>query len=157
LAVRFPEIAERNCSIARTLSVLGERWTLLVLRQSFLGVKRFDDFQATLAIARNTLADRLNTLVDEGVLERRPYQKRPLRHEYKLTQKGRDLYPVLVSLMRWGDRYNADGGPPVLLVHEPCGHVADPHLTCSHCGEEIDARAMRPVPGPGALAPPEAA
>jgi DNA-binding HxlR family transcriptional regulator len=155
--VRFPEIASRNCSIARTLSVLGERWTLLVLRQSFLGVKRFGDFQATLGIARNTLTDRLNMLVEEGILERRPYQQRPLRHEYKLTRKGRDLYPVLVSLMSWGDRYNADDGPPVLLIHEGCGHEADPHLTCSHCGEEIDAREMRPVPGPGALAPPEAA
>jgi DNA-binding HxlR family transcriptional regulator len=147
--MRFEELAREPCSIARTLAVLGERWTMLVLRQSFLGVKRFEDFQAGMGIARNTLADRLGTLVEEGILERRPYQERPVRHEYGLTQKGRDLYPVLVSLMRWGDRYNAPDGPPVVLVHEPCGHEADPHLTCSHCGGEIDPREMRPEPGPG--------
>jgi DNA-binding HxlR family transcriptional regulator len=148
--MRFEELARENCSIARTLSVLGERWTLLVLRQSFLGVKRFDDFQAGMGIARNTLTDRLNRLVDEGILERRPYLERPPRHEYKLTQKGRDLYPVLVTLMQWGDRYNAGAeGPPVLLVHEPCGHETHPQLVCSHCAEEIDPREMRPRPGPG--------
>jgi DNA-binding HxlR family transcriptional regulator len=155
--MRFPEVAGHNCSIARTLSVLGERWTLLVIREAFLGVKRFEQMQADLGIARNTLSDRLNTLVDEGILERRAYQERPVRHEYKLTQKGRDLYPVLVSLMSWGDRYNAKGRPPVVLVHRTCGHRADPHLTCSHCGEEIDPREMYPEAGPGALAPPEAA
>jgi DNA-binding HxlR family transcriptional regulator len=151
--VRFEELAQENCSIARTLAVLGERWTLLVLRQSFLGVKRFDELQAGIGVARNTLADRLNRLVDEGILERRPYQEHPPRHEYRLTQKGRDLYPVLVTLMQWGDRYNAPpGGPPVLLEHRPCGHEAHPRLTCSHCAEEIDPREMRPVPGPGARA-----
>lgn len=148
--MRYGEIAAQNCSIARTLAVLGERWTLLILRQSFLGVKRYEDLQSTLGIARNTLADRLETLVGEGILERRLYQEGPPRHEYKLTQKGRDLYPVLVSLMRWGDLYNAEAGAPVVLVHEGCGHEADPRLTCSHCGEEIDPREMRPEPGPGA-------
>jgi DNA-binding HxlR family transcriptional regulator len=147
--VRFPEVAQHNCSIARTLSVLGERWTLLVIREAFLGVKRFEQMQSDLGIARNTLSDRLGTLVDEGIMERRGYQERPVRHEYKLTQKGRDLYPVLVSLMRWGDRYNAEQGAPVVLVHQTCGHPADPQLTCSHCGEEIDPREMRPEPGPG--------
>jgi len=151
--VRFEELAHENCSIARTLAVLGERWTLLVLRQSFLGVKRFDDFQTGMGVARNTLTDRLNRLVAEGVLERRLYQEHPPRHEYRLTEKGRDLYPVLVTLMQWGDRYNAPpAGPPVVLEHRSCGHETDPRLTCSHCGEVIDPREMRPLPGPGARA-----
>jgi DNA-binding HxlR family transcriptional regulator len=149
--VRFDEVAQENCSIARTLAVLGERWTLLVLRESFLGVKRFEDIQADLGIARNTLTNRLNVLVDEGILERRPYHDRPPRHEYKLTQKGRDLYPVLVTLMQWGDRYNAGpDGPPLLLEHRTCGHRTEPRLVCSECGETLDPREMRPVPGPGA-------
>jgi DNA-binding HxlR family transcriptional regulator len=149
--MRYSKIAEENCSIARTLAVLGERWTLLVLRQSFLRTKRFEDFQAALGIARNVLAERLQRLVGEGILERRQYQERPARYEYKLTQKGLDLYPVLVSLMQWGDRYNAEDGAPVVLVHRSCGHVADPNFVCSHCGEELDPREVRPEPGPGAL------
>ena len=151
--MRFDDVADLNCSISRTLAVLGERWTLLVLRQAFLGVRRFEDMQTAMGIARNTLSDRLSTLVDEGVLERRPYQERPPRHEYRLTQKGRDLYPVLVTLMQWGDRYTAgDAGAPVVLRHRGCGHVAEPALVRSHCGERIDAREMTPEPGPGALA-----
>jgi DNA-binding HxlR family transcriptional regulator len=149
--MRFPEISSNKCSIARTLSVLGERWTLLVLRQSFVGVKRFDEFQRTLGIARNVLADRLQTLVGEGILERRVYQDRPRRLEYKLTAKGRDLYPVLVSLMQWGDAYNAPDGPPLRLVHNTCGHETEPHFVCSECGEAIDPREVTPHPGPGAL------
>jgi DNA-binding HxlR family transcriptional regulator len=150
--VRFDDLAELNCSISRTLAVLGERWTLLVLRQAFLGVRRFEDMQASMDIARNTLSDRLSTLVEEGILERRLYQERPPRHEYRLTRKGRDLYPVLVTLMRWGDRYTAgDAGAPVVLRHRGCGHLADPALVCSHCGEEIDPREMSPEPGPGAV------
>jgi DNA-binding HxlR family transcriptional regulator len=151
--MRFDQIGAENCSIARTLAVLGERWTLLVLRQAFLRVKRFDDLQASLGIARNTLTDRLNTLVDEGILERRLYRERPPRHEYKLTQKGLDLYPVLVTLMEWGDRYNAGpDGAPMVLEHRTCGHVTEPQLVCSHCNEPLDPREMRPLPGPGALA-----
>jgi len=149
--MRFPEIGEENCSIARTLAVLGERWTLLILRQSFLGVKRFDELQRTLGIARNVLADRLQTLVGEGILERRRYQDRPPRYEYKLTPKGLDLYPVLVSLMEWGDRYNAPNGAPVVLVHRTCGKETHPHFVCSECGEPLDPREVTPEPGPGAL------
>jgi DNA-binding HxlR family transcriptional regulator len=148
--VRFSGIADEHCSVARTLAVLGERWTLLVLKHSFLGTRRFEDFQGQMGVARNVLSDRLQRLVDDGILERRQYQERPVRHEYKLTQKGRDLYPVLVSLMRWGDQYNAPEGPPIVLVHEKCGHEADPQLTCTHCGEELDPREMRPLAGPGA-------
>src|SRR3954451_1492298 len=150
--MRFPDVSSHKCSIARTLSVLGERWTLLVLHQSFVGVKRFDQFQRTLGIARNVLADRLQTLVGEGILERRVYQERPRRLEYKLTAKGRDLYPVLVSLMQWGDRYNAPDGPPMRLRHNTCGHETEPQFVCSECGEALDPREMTPLPGPGALA-----
>jgi DNA-binding HxlR family transcriptional regulator len=151
--MRHDSLAEANCSIARAWSVLGERWTMVILRQAFLGARRFEDYQSGLGIARNMLADRLRTLVEHGILERRAYQEHPPRYEYRLTAKGLDLYPVLVSLMQWGDRYGEhEGGPPVELVHRPCGHVADPHFTCAHCGGEIDAREMRAQPGPGARA-----
>src|SRR5919112_1114607 len=100
----------QHCSIARALEVLGDRWTLLVIRDAFLGLRRFDDFQRDLGIARNVLADRLGRLVDEGILERHAYQERPERFEYRLTEKGADLWPVLISLMKWGDRHDpADG------------------------------------------------
>jgi DNA-binding HxlR family transcriptional regulator len=151
--MRFPEVARNQCSIARSLAILGDRWTLMVLRQSFAGVKRFDEFQRTLGIARNVLAERLQRLVGEGILERRQYQDRPARHEYKLTAKGRDLYPVIVSLMEWGDRYNAPDGPPLVLVHKRCGHETTPHFVCSECGEPIDPREMTPKPGPGYVSP----
>jgi DNA-binding HxlR family transcriptional regulator len=148
--MRHRALEQQPCSIARTVAVLGERWTMVILREAFQGERRFEDIQRGLSIARNILADRLQMLVSEGILERRLYQDRPPRHEYRLTEKGRDLYPVLIALMQWGDRYTAgDAGPPVLLVHEPCGHRTEPHFVCSHCGEPIDPREMRPEPGPG--------
>ncbi len=117
---------------------------MLVVREAFNGVRRFDDFQARLGIARNVLATRLQGLVDHGILERRLYQERPERHEYRLTEKGRDLYPVLISMLRWGDRWEADSdGPPVRLVHLPCGHEPDPALVCTSCGEKLTAREVR--------------
>ena len=145
------EIDTANCSVARTLEAIGDRWTLLVLREAFYRVRRFDQMQRNLGIARNVLADRLQKLVANGILERRLYQERPQRHEYRLTQAGRDLYPALVSLMRWGDTYRADeAGPSVRLVHEKCGHDADAVLSCGHCGEELDPREVRVEAGPGA-------
>ena len=153
VGVRYADLGELNCSIARPLSVLGERWTLMVLRQSFLGNKRFEDLQRDIGIARNTLADRLQTLVGEGILERRRYQERPPRYEYRLTEKGLELYPVLVALMQWGDRYTPSAhGRRVLLRHNNCGHVTEPRFVCSHCGEELRAREMSPEAGPGTLA-----
>jgi DNA-binding HxlR family transcriptional regulator len=104
----------QNCSIARALEVVGERWTLLIVRDAFLGLRRFDEFQERLGIARNVLADRLNRLVDEGILERVRYNERPERFEYRLTRKGRDLVPALVSLRQWGDKYRSER-PPTLL------------------------------------------
>lgn len=138
---------QADCSIAATLSVIGERWTLLILREAFMRVRRFEQMQRNLGIARNILADRLQTLVGEGILERRRYQDRPPRFEYRLTEKGLDLYPILVGVLRWGDKHLAgDSGPPLVLVHQGCGHVSEPVLACSHCGERIGARDMRAEP-----------
>lgn len=143
---------QKTCSVGRTLDTIGDRWTLLVIREAFFGVRRFEQMQRNLGIARNILAARLQKLVGNGILERRRYQERPERFEYRLTQKGLDLYPSLVSLMKWGDAYMADepGCAPITLVHEKCGHEADPVLACSHCGEELDPRAVRVEAGPGA-------
>jgi DNA-binding HxlR family transcriptional regulator len=142
------------CSVFRALEVLGERWTILVIREAFFGTRRFDDFQRNTGMARNILSNRLQSLVANGILVRRQYQERPVRFEYRLTQKGLDLYPALIALMGWGDRYTAGpaAGKPVVLEHRACGHETVPALTCTECGEPIDARAMRAKPGPGALA-----
>jgi len=142
--MRRTSFADMNCSVARTLEVVGEWWTMLVMREAFSGVRRFDEFQGRLGIARNVLAARLQRLVDFGILERRLYQERPERYEYRLTEKGFDLYPVLLSLMRWGDRWTAGPeGPPVRLVHQNCGHEATSVLSCSECGEELKPREVR--------------
>src|SRR3954453_3093027 len=151
--MRHSGLQQENCSIARTVAVLGERWTLVILREAFSRRRRFEDIQRDLGIARNILADRLQTLVAEGILERQAYQQRPKRFEYRLTDKGRDLYPVLIALMQWGDRYTAgDAGPPVELVHQTCGHVMHPQLVCDPCGEPVDPREVPPQAGPGLLA-----
>jgi DNA-binding HxlR family transcriptional regulator len=148
--MRHTDISEGvPCSVARSWSVLGERWTMLVLRECFNRTRRFEDFQSHLGIARNVLTDRLGTLVDEEILERRQYQERPPRFEYRLTEKGLDLYPLLVAVMKWGDKWKSDGKAPVRLVHNVCDHDADPKFVCSHCGEELAAREVRAEPGPG--------
>jgi len=147
--VRWRDIGDLTCSVARALSVVGDRWTLLVLRDAFLGVRRFEDFQADLGTTRHRLADRLRKLVAHGVLERVRYADRPPRFEYRLTEKGRDLYPVVVSLTRWGDRWMAGkAGPPVELVHRGCGRRTMPTLACPECGEQVGARDMQARPGP---------
>ena len=138
------------CSIARSLEVVGERWTLLVLRDAFLGVRRFDDFQRSLGVARNVLQTRLERLVEEGILERRLYQDRPPRHEYRLTDKGIDLWPAVFALMRWGDRHHYPDGPPTVVEHIGCGGAVDDHRICERCGKPLEARDVRPRPGPGA-------
>ena len=141
-----------NCSVARTLEVIGERWTMLVLREAFFRVRRFEELQRNTGAARNILSDRLRRLVDHGILERRQYQERPPRFEYRLTEKGLDLYPVLISLMQWGDKHApGEMGPPVMLEHRTCGNVTSPALVCSECGEPLSARDMRVLPGPGAI------
>src|SRR3954465_8891622 len=146
---------DQNCSIARALEVLGDRWTMLIIRDAFAGVRRFDDFQRSLGMARNVLSDRLGRLVEEGVLERRRYQERPERFEYRLTEKGVDLWRSLISLMKWGDRYYAPPeGPPRLVRHRDCGGEVTAQLTCDTCGATLTARDVYSEPGPGAPAPP---
>ncbi len=125
---------------------------MLVLREVFLRTRRFEDFQRNIGCARNILSDRLQKLVANGILERRRYQERPPRFEYRLTEKGVDLYPILVTLMQWGDRYlTVDRGPAIVLEHKACGHETRPELVCSHCGEPVPARSMQARLGPGAL------
>lgn len=142
-----------DCSIARTLELIGERWTLLVIRDVLTGRRRFDEIQESLGIARNVLTARLQRLVDEGILERRPYQERPERYEYFLTEKGLDLWPVLVALIGWGDKYLAGPeGPPVLIVHKECGGRVNDRRICERCGAELTVRDAIGIPGPGARA-----
>jgi DNA-binding HxlR family transcriptional regulator len=139
--VRWEEIGDLSCSVARALSVVGDRWTLLILRDCFLGARRFDQFEASLGLSPHLLSTRLAKLVDEGILVRRPYQSQPVRHEYRLTDKGRDLHPVIAALVRWGDRWMAGAdGPPAIFVHKACGHATTPELVCSECGERLAAR-----------------
>ncbi len=144
-----------HCSVARTLDVVGEWWTPLVLRDIALGLTRFDEIQRDLGLSRKLLADRLDTLVVGGVLKRRPYQHNPLRHDYLLTEKGRDLMPALMALMAWGDRWTAgEDGPPLLLEHAACGQDTEPVVSCSCCGEPLRFGELVAHPGPGAQAAP---
>jgi len=141
----------QTCSIARALELIGERWTLLIVRNVYLGVRRFDDLQAQLGVARNVLATRLDSLTASGILQRRPYGERPVRHEYVLTEKGRALWPVLVELMQWGDRYAPTRtGPPVILRHRGCGGEVSSHRACSRCSALLELSDVRAEPGPGA-------
>src|SRR5262245_24044185 len=143
----------QTCSIARALEVVGERWTPLILRNAALGLHRFESQQRQLGVARNVLASRLERLVDEGILERRPYGERPVRHEYHLTDKGRALWPVLLELMHWGDRYAPEpGGPPRIVRHRDCGGIVGTHSACTSCGQLVELEDVFSEPGPGAPA-----
>jgi DNA-binding HxlR family transcriptional regulator len=147
--------AGMSCSIARTLEVVGEWWTPLILRDVALGVVRFDDLQRDLGISRKVLAERLDALVAHGILERRPYRRHPPRHQYLLTAKGRDLVPVLYALMAWGDRFTAGaGGPPMRLRHDGCGERTTAEVTCAHCGQPLVPGDVTVEPGPGGRAGP---
>jgi DNA-binding HxlR family transcriptional regulator len=145
--------ADMHCSVAQCLEVVGEWWSMLIVRDAFLGITRFDQFQERLGISRNVLNQRLARLVEAGVLAKVPYRDHPPRHDYRLTDKGRDLWPVLTTMRQWGDRYAAPDGPPLEVVHTGCGHVSDALLICSSCGERVGARDVRAVPGPGAVEP----
>ena len=140
------------CSTAQSLEIVGEWWTLLIIRDVFFGIHRFDDFQRRLGVSRSVLTNRLNRLVDEGILATREYQSRPPRVEYVLTDKGADLFPVLVALQQWGDRW-ASPEPPVVLRHRGCGKLSRPHLVCSACGDRVRAADMEAEPGPGGSDP----
>ena len=143
--------ADLNCSIARPLSFLGERWALLVLRDLFLGRRRFDEIQGSLGVASNVLSQRLTTLTEEGIVERHRYSEHPERFEYLLTEKGRDLQPVLLAMLAWGDRYTAGpAGPPLETVHDDCGEAFHMVPTCSECGGKLDGRHIHSRAGAGA-------
>ncbi len=141
--------AGQNCSIARTLELVGERWSLLILRDAFLGLRRFEQFQHSLGIARNVLSDRLTRLVDVGILERVRYQERPERYDYRLTETGRDLSTAVLALMHWGDRHVAENGPPRIAEHDGCGGLVEERLVCSECGAELTPDDVHIRRGPG--------
>jgi DNA-binding HxlR family transcriptional regulator len=146
----------QDCSVAQALEVVGERWTFLIVRDALLGKTRFDSFLHGLAIARNVLTDRLNTLVQNGIFERVPYQDRPVRHEYHLTAKGRELTTIIIALMEWGDRHcSGEAGAPRIAVHADCGGHVQTHLVCGSCTKLLapdevvtqPARDFAPPPG----------
>ena len=139
-----------HCSLAQCLEVVGEWWSLLIVRDAFSGVTRFDEFQERLGISRNILDQRLSRLVDTGVLAKIPYSEHPPRFDYRLTDMGRDLWPILTTMRQWGDKYAAPDGPPMLVTHKGCGQVSEAIMMCSACGEPIGARDVRTAPGPGA-------
>jgi DNA-binding HxlR family transcriptional regulator len=141
--------AKMDCSVAQCLEVVGEWWTMLIVRDAFLGVTRFDVFQERLGIARNVLQLRLTRLVESGVLERVAYSEHPPRYDYRLTPKGRDLWPVVNAMRQWGDQYAAPSGPPIQLVHRSCGHEAMGTVVCSECGGSMNARNVQAVAGNG--------
>ena len=141
--MKWEEISQQQCSVARSSAVLGDRWSLLLLSDLFLGVRRFDDFQQRLGLSRTTLTNRLKLLEDHEVVKRQVYQQQPTRYEYRLTAKGLDLFPVISALVSWGDKYYFEGStPPILRRHRACGHDIQPVLTCPECHEEVDARSM---------------
>ena len=146
----YRPFSEQNCSVASALAVVGERWSLLVMRDVLFGRRRFAEIKRSLGVAPNILSDRLQQLVEHGLLERRPVSEHSESHEYVPTAKGRDISPVLTALMAWGDEYAAPSGPPRVVVHRACGHDAHPQRTCSHCGEVIGPGDLESRPGPGA-------
>ncbi|MHB1209578.1 MAG: winged helix-turn-helix transcriptional regulator [Acidimicrobiales bacterium] len=140
--------SQMDCSVAQCLEVTGEWWSMLIVRDALLGVTRFDAFQKRLGIARNILQQRLESLVEAGVMERSAYCEHPLRFDYRLTQKGRDLWPVINAMRQWGDTYAAPNGAPVLMIHQDCGHEASGVVVCSECAKPLGTNNIRLVPSP---------
>lgn len=151
--MRRTSFAEMNCSIAQTLEVIGEWWTPLIVRDALMGVTRFEQFQSRLGIARNVLTQRLEHLVRHGILEAVPYQDHPVRYDYRLTEKGRDLWAALVLMRQWGDKWLANDGPPVQVIHSTCEQVTEARVVCAACGERLQPSHLELQPGPGALTP----
>lgn len=144
-----------RCSLARALELIGDWWSPLIIRDLFLGIARFDDLAEDLGISRNLLTRRLKALVADGIVERTAYQLRPPRYEYRLTEAGRDLWPAMLAVTEWGDRWAApEEGRPMLFVHKSCGHQFRPQVTCSECREVITADNVSVLPGPGGAAKP---
>jgi DNA-binding HxlR family transcriptional regulator len=148
--VEHKSFEDMACSVAQCLELIGDWWTMLVVRDAFMGVRRFDEFQERLGISRNILTQRLNKLVAADILSKRPYQDNPPRYDYALTDKGRDLWPLLTALRQWGDKHAAPHGPPVQVVHKAFGKVTQLVLSCEHCGERVEARDVKAQRGPGA-------
>lgn len=149
LSMKRTDFSHMCCSVARTLDLVGEWWSLLIVRDIFLGIRRFDELLQNLGISRKVLTERLETLVARGILERRRYQERPARYEYWLTEKGTELFPVLLVLMDWGDRWTAADGVPLEIIHTTCQSVTQPMVVCTHCGTELNAHNIKTRPGPG--------
>ncbi len=137
------DLAHKTCSIARTIEIIGNEWSLMILREMFLGSRRFDDLQRQTGASTQVLSQRLRRLVSAGILRREAYSTRPARYEYRLTRKGCELWPVIVAMKTWGDAWLADGRAPVEIVHEACGRTVDPQMTCPYCGEPMTAHDAR--------------
>ncbi len=151
--MKWEEIGDQPCSVARTLSILGDRWTMLILRNAFMGVRRFDDFQRSLGLTRHVLSERLKRLVEHDILVKVPYVERQERFEYKLTEKGLDLYPIILSMTQWADKWMDMGlGKPIEFTHKTCGNKMTPKMVCSECNELIKAKEVRASAGPGYFA-----
>ena len=148
------DFGKMHCSIARSMAVLAEPWTPLILRDLLLGFTRFEEIRRNLEISTNVLTDRLAVLIAHGVVERVPSDAGPRRWEYRLTEKGKDLFAVVNALREWGDRWEAPDGPPIELEHLTCGERVHSVLTCSHCGEPLERSNVRARRGPGAGDPP---
>ncbi len=145
--MKWNELGELNCPIARTLAILGDRWTLLIIRNAFMRTRRFDDFQKQLGITRHLLAERIKRLVENNIFEKTLYNESPKRYEYKLTEKGKALYPIIVSLSVWGNVWNNEKKKynELHYLHTSCNHQMIPKLVCPCCGEEVDSRLMLPI------------
>lgn len=151
--MKVDDIGNQPCSIARTLSIIGDRWTAMIIRNAFLGIRRFEDFQRNLGITRHVLAARLKFLVEQNVLTKVPYSDSQKRFEYCLTAQGLDLYPILMSMMKWGDRWlDQNLGAPVEYIHQSCGHKFTPIMTCSICHQALHVHDIKPIAGPGLYA-----
>lgn len=142
-----------ECPLAYALGIVGEWWSLLIIRDLFYGINTFSDLEKDLGIAKNILSDRLAGLEAERVVEKKAYSQKPLRHKYVLTDKGKDLFPVIMSMVAWSQKWEPRDKPAILFRHGPHGHLMDARLTCAQCGEAITPRSIRPVPGPGAQNP----
>ena len=145
--MRWDDVADQHCSVARSMAIFGDRWTMLVVREAFFGTKRFEQFVAYTGSTPQVVSSRLKRLVDEKILSKIPYSERPLRFEYLLTEKGRDLHPVLIAVMNWGDAWLDGGrGSPNPLRHVGCGHVTRPVMVCSACREDVSIATLRAEP-----------
>lgn len=144
--MKWDEIGSQPCSVARALSVLGDRWTMLIIRNAFVGMRRFEDFQQHLGVTRHVLSDRLKRLVEQDILVKQAYFDRQQRFEYRLTPKGQDLYPILLAMTQWADRHMDHGlGSPVIYQHQHCGQHFTPLTVCSVCGEELYVQHIKPI------------